>query len=187
MSDIENNKEEEDIHFFQSNPISKNPSESIITEKREEKTEKINQTAKEELIDPTTYYKNFIRDPGIEGRKASRVLFVRHFNNWIKAVLINKYTHLLGYDLSVLDLGCGRGGDLIKFFQTKVKVYVGADISEESLKNAMERLKKIKTEKFRDNFYVKCFFITEDLSEPNNHLMEKINSAFRFEDILLEL
>ena len=142
MSDIENNKEEEDIHFFQSIPISKNPSESIITEKREEKTEKINQTTKEELIDPTTYYKNFIRDPGIEGRKASRVLFVRHFNNWIKAVLINKYTHLLGYDLSVLDLGCGRGGDLIKFFQTKVKLYVGADISEESLKNAMERLKK---------------------------------------------
>ena len=181
MSDIENNKEEEDIHFFQSNPISKNPSESIITEKREEKIEKINQTTKEELIDPTTYYKNFIRDPGIEGRKASRVLFVRHFNNWIKAVLINKYTHLLGYDLSVLDLGCGRGGDLIKFFQTKVKLYVGADISEESLKNAMERLKKIKTEKFRDNFYVKCFFITEDLSEPNNHLMEKINSAFRFD------
>ena len=144
MSDIENNKEEDEDHFFQAKMISKNPSDSINQVKNEEKTEKVNQTTKEEMIDAPTFYKNFIRDPGIEGRKASRVLFVRHFNNWIKAVLINKYTHLLGYDLSVLDLGCGRGGDLIKFFQTKVKLYVGADISEESLKNAMERLKKLK-------------------------------------------
>ena len=183
MSDKETGKEDYDKDFFHQNSSETQNKhhkniESIISNT---KYQKVNPQLKTNMIDASDYYKNFIRDPGIEGRKASRVLFVRSFNNWIKAVLINKYTHLLGFDYSVLDLGCGRGGDLIKFFQTKVKLYVGADISEESLKNAMERLKKIKNEKYRDNFKIKCYFITEDLSEKNNHLMEKINNVFKFD------
>ena len=187
MSDIEINKEDDERNFFKTNPEEKITESNINNNNNSQspnpysKSQKNTLQSNEDMIDGATYYKNFIRDPGIEGRKASRVLFVRSFNNWIKAVLINKYSHLLGYDYSVLDLGCGRGGDLIKFFQTKVKLYVGADISEESLKNAMERLKKIKNEKYRDNFKIKCYFITEDLSERNNHLMEKINSVFRFD------
>ena len=134
-----------------------------------------------EIITYNEYYKSGIRDAGEEGRKASRVLFLRSFNNWIKAVLINKYCRGLGSNLSVLDLCCGRGGDLKKYCSTKVKLYVGADLSEESLKNAMERVKKIKNEKYEKTFPCKCFFIPEDISDPSNHLMEKIDKAYYFD------
>jgi len=132
------------------------------------------------MINFANYYKKFMRDPGIEGRKASRLLFLRSFNNWIKALLINKYTFNLGQNLSVLDLCCGRGGDLEKYFRSKVKIYVGADLSEESLKNAIDRIIKLKSEKFK-NLETKCFFITEDISDPNNNLLKKIPEEFFFD------
>jgi mRNA (guanine-N7-)-methyltransferase len=137
----------------------------------------------EEMINYGLYYKNFIRDPGIEGRKASRLLFLRSFNNWIKASLINKYTFQLNRnreDLSVLDLCCGRGGDLEKYFRCKVKIYVGSDLSEESLKNALDRIVKLKNEKFKD-LQTKCFFIPEDLSHPENKLLKKIQENITFD------
>jgi mRNA (guanine-N7-)-methyltransferase len=133
-----------------------------------------------DMINFANYYKKFIRDPGIEGRKASRLLFLRSFNNWVKAAIINKYTYLLGKELSILDLCCGRGGDLEKYFRCGVRIYVGADLSEESLKNAMDRIVKLKSEKFK-NLSTKCFFITEDVSDPNNNLMKKIPNEFYFD------
>jgi mRNA (guanine-N7-)-methyltransferase len=141
-----------------------------VVEKKEEKV----------MINYGLYYKQFVRDPGIEGRKASRLLFLRSFNNWVKSVLINKYTYQLGRDLSVLDICCGRGGDLEKFFRSKVKLYVGSDLAEESLKNAMDRLTKLRNEKFKD-FDCKCYFITEDVSDPNNHLLKKIPQEHYFD------
>ncbi len=160
------------------NPKSKYTSRPNYTENDEENI--VNTNPDTDMINFANYYKKFIRDPGIEGRKASRLLFLRSFNNWIKAVLINKYTYSLGQDLSILDLCCGRGGDLEKYFRSKVKLYVGADLSEESLKNAVDRIIKLKSEKFQ-NLLTKCFFITEDVSDPNNNLLKKIPSEFLFD------
>ena len=127
------------------------------------------------------YTTSGVRDPGKEGRKASRIIFLRSFNNWVKASMINKYCHLLGKDVSVLDLCCGKGGDLDKYFMNKIKLYVGADISEELIKNALTRLEKIKNEKYSNNFQTKCIFIKEDLSSPQNELMEKIDKKYYFD------
>lgn len=132
------------------------------------------------MLNYEKYYKQFLRDPGIEGRKASRLLFLRSFNNWVKCAMINKYSYMLGRDLSVLDLCCGRGGDLEKYFRSKVKLYVGSDLAEESLKNAMDRIVKLRNEKFK-NLQCKCYFITEDISNPNNNLMKKIPSEYYFD------
>ena len=134
-----------------------------------------------EIIHSSNFYNGGQRDPGEEGRKASRVLFLRSFNNWVKAVLINKYCYLLGINLSVLDLCCGRGGDLKKYFRTKVKLYVGSDLSRESLRNAKDRITKIRNERYNSDFSCKCFLIPEDLSHPDNHLMEKIQKNFYFD------
>ena len=62
------------------------------------------------------YYESGYRDPGKEGRKASRIIFLRSFNNWVKASMINKYCRKLGKGASVLELCCGKGGDLDKYF-----------------------------------------------------------------------
>ena len=32
-------------------------------------------------------------------------------------------------ELSVLDLGCGKGGDLLKFHHGKIRNYIGVDIA----------------------------------------------------------
>lgn len=46
-------------------------------------------------------------------------------------------------NLEVLDLGCGRGGDLYKFAQVGTARYVGVDISEECIAEAETRSEKI--------------------------------------------
>jgi len=128
------------------------------------------------------YYKLTLRDPGQEGRKASRIYFLRNFNNWVKACLINKYTFKIGKNASILDLCCGRGGDLLKFFQSNIKIYVGSDIVEELLLNAMDRIEKIKNERFQNKkFNTKCILIEDDLSGPNSILLKKIPDKVEFD------
>ena len=127
------------------------------------------------------YYESGYRDPGKEGTKASRIIFLRSFNNWVKASMINKYCRKLGKGASVLELCCGKGGDLDKYFLNNIKLFVGADISKESLSNAMSRLEKIKNEKYNNNFKIKCIFIKEDLSSPENRFLEKIDKKYFFD------
>ena len=148
---------------------------NIIPLKEEEEN---NQTG---FLSYKDFYNSGYRDPGKEGRKASRIIFLRSFNNWVKASMINKYCKSLGNEISVLDLCCGKGGDLDKYFMNRIKLYVGADISKDSLDNAMQRLEKIKNEKYSNNFRIKCIFIKEDLSSPENRFLEKIDKKYYFD------
>jgi len=79
------------------------------------------------------------RDMGIEGRSAGRLLFLRSFNNWAKSMLIRTYCPK---NASVLDLCCGKGGDLHKWKLSNCGHYVGMDISEHAINHAVERFKK---------------------------------------------
>ena len=148
----------------------------------DEKKPKLETKEKEnKFVSYKDYYSSGYRDPGKEGRKASRIIFLRSFNNWVKASIINKYCRKLGKGVAVLELCCGKGGDLDKYFMNKIKLFVGADISRESLSNAMARLEKIKNEKYKDDFRTKCIFIKEDLSSPENRFLEKIDKKYYFD------
>lgn len=48
---------------------------------------------------------------------------MRGFNNWVKSILIRTY---LPSSATVLDLCCGKGGDLNKWKEGKIKYFVGA-------------------------------------------------------------
>ena len=48
---------------------------------------------------------------------------MRSFNNWVKSVLIRSY---LGPSSTVLDLCCGKGGDLNKWKEGRIKYLVCA-------------------------------------------------------------
>ncbi len=57
---------------------------------------------------------------------------MRSFHNWIKSSLIKTYcSPWIKKDYStskkILDIGCGRGGDLQKIIHVKPKLYVGID------------------------------------------------------------
>ena len=70
-------------------------------------------------------------------RSESSILAIRNFNNWVKAVLIS--LHANPGD-AVLDLGSGRGGDLGKWCQRKIRLLTSVDVSAKSLEDAKVRL-----------------------------------------------
>lgn len=72
--------------------------------------------------------------------KTSKIPMLSFHNNWVKSALVqrccpNRYP-------CILDLACGKGGDLLKLMQKEPDSVVFADISLESLKVAYDRYRK---------------------------------------------
>ncbi|KAK1307836.1 mRNA cap guanine-N7 methyltransferase 1 [Acorus calamus] len=72
----------------------------------------------------------------LEEREASPIIHLKKLNNWIKSVLIQLYARPRD---AVLDLACGKGGDLIKWDKAKIGYYVGIDIAEGSIEDCRTR------------------------------------------------
>ncbi|EPS42358.1 hypothetical protein H072_3667 [Dactylellina haptotyla CBS 200.50] len=126
---------------------------------------------------------NAVPERGKEWRKTdSKIRGLRSFNNWIKSTLIQKFAANDDYQpgsrgeaLKVLDIGCGKGGDLLKWKSAPqpVELYVGADSADVSISQAKERFIKMKDEDRRrnrgrpssDRFHAE-FFILDAWSEP---------------------
>lgn len=88
------------------------------------------------------------REVGIHGREESPIIALRKFNNWIKSVLIGTFARGRDPTLDgrtrarggrILDLGCGKGGDLKKWEKVRPSGLVGADIAAVSIEQAIAR------------------------------------------------
>ena len=66
--------------------------------------------------------------------------------------------------LTVLDVGCGRGGDLRKWASLRLKTYVGVDASENSIAEAKTRHASLVTQ--GQTALSACFFRRDLLLEP---------------------
>ncbi|XP_053681393.1 mRNA cap guanine-N7 methyltransferase [Anopheles nili] len=92
---------------------------------------------------------NKIEDRGVQVRKKSNIYFMRNFNNWIKSVVIEKYTTLLkqriplGSPFRVLDMCCGKGGDLNKWASAHVTHLICTDIAQVSLEQCEARFSQM--------------------------------------------
>ncbi|CAE6471282.1 unnamed protein product [Rhizoctonia solani] len=114
------------------------------------------------------------REVGVKARQDSPIIGLRNFNNWIKSVLIAKFgrrplqesnthgsnPHGRGITSGkVLDLGCGKGGDLRKWGKASIREYVGLDIAEVSISQARNRhMELVPNQRFDAEFHAfDCF------------------------------
>lgn len=101
----------------------------------------------------------------------SRIKGLRNYNNWVKSTLIQKFSPSEAFvagsggnaGLLVLDIGCGKGGDLGKWAKAPqaVELYVGVDPAEVSIEQARSRYAEMRGRGgrggavFQGDFYVK--------------------------------
>lgn len=107
-------------------------------------------------------------------RAKSYFFNMRKYHNTIKRDLYNKYTKNID---NLLDLACGKGGDLDKWVTNKIRNVVGYDIDAVSIKEAERRVRDYNSKVTKVSVYVK------DLSEyiiPGSKNMDVISSMFAF-------
>lgn len=102
---------------------------------------------------------NSVPERGREWRtRDSKIKGLRVFNNWIKSCIIQRYSpdedhepgsresgRSSGKELLVLDMGCGKGGDLNKWQSAPqpVQLYVGLDPADVSITQARDRYRNL--------------------------------------------
>ncbi|KAH6605741.1 mrna cap guanine-n7 methyltransferase [Trichoderma cornu-damae] len=98
---------------------------------------------------------NSVPERGRDWRtRESKIKGLRVFNNWVKSCIIQRYSpdedhtpgsremgRSSGKELLVLDIGCGKGGDLSKWQQAPqpIQLYVGLDPANVSIEQARDR------------------------------------------------
>lgn len=90
--------------------------------------------------------------------RESKIKGLRVFNNWVKSCIIQRYSpdedhdpgsreagRSSGKELLVLDIGCGKGGDLSKWQQAPqpIQLYVGLDPANVSIEQARDRYRQM--------------------------------------------
>jgi mRNA (guanine-N7-)-methyltransferase len=118
------------------------------------------------IHDAVKQHYNAVPERGRDWRKTdSRIKGLRSFNNWVKSTIIQKFSPNEDYTpgaqerggmvfaegpstnkgLLVLDIGCGKGGDLGKWQQApqSVELYVGLDPADVSIDQAKERYRQM--------------------------------------------
>lgn len=119
--------------------------EAVLKRQQDREAEARREAESRGVHDVVRQHYNAVPQRGRDWRKTeSRIKGLRSFNNWVKSVIIHKFSPAdagNGPPLRVLDLGCGKGGDLGKWQQAPqpVEVYVGIDPAEVSLDQARER------------------------------------------------
>ncbi|KAG6821167.1 hypothetical protein H0H93_005387 [Arthromyces matolae] len=112
-------------------------------------------------------------DVGVVQRLESPIIGLKNFNNWVKSVLITRFAHPAltasksksgnsngsfrgGFRSTgsgkVLDMGCGKGGDMTKWAKARVRELVGVDIAAISVDQARSRWESLRPPKFSATF-----------------------------------
>ena len=111
------------------------------------------------------FYSNLTRS--MDTRADSRLFHMRAFNGWVKATQIMELDpQTSSQKLRIMDLACGKGGDLGKWILQKrgIANYVGIDVARGSLKDAALRIQRLKKGK-KTVSIPKASLICADLGE----------------------
>ncbi|KAI1326529.1 mRNA capping enzyme [Xylariaceae sp. FL0255] len=141
-----------------------NTEASAIRQRHEQREiESATLAAQRGINDIVREHYNAVPERGRDWRKTgSNIKGLRVFNNWVKSTLIQKFSPdedhtpgahqqgrnmagVRGQELLVLDIGCGKGGDLGKWQQApqRVGLYVGLDPADVSITQAKDRYRQM--------------------------------------------
>ncbi|KAF9571781.1 mRNA cap guanine-N7 methyltransferase [Mortierella alpina] len=115
-------------------------------------------------------------DVGVEKRKESTIFRLKSFNNWLKSVLIGRYARPRD---RVLDVGVGKGGDLLKWSKAKIRFFIGCDIASKSIEQARERYRTMRNPPFEAYFHaMDCY--SEPISNvvPPEQVFDMVSMQF---------
>ncbi|KAF2788435.1 mRNA cap methyltransferas-like protein [Melanomma pulvis-pyrius CBS 109.77] len=130
---------------------------------QEEQKQKRQEAASRGVHDVVKQHYNMVPERGREWRVTdSKIKGLRSFNNWVKSSIIQKF---IGDErhLKVLDIGCGKGGDLMKWQSSrKIELYVGADPADVSIKQARDRYEQMRKRARRNQQLFHAEFYTKD-------------------------
>ncbi|KTW26948.1 hypothetical protein T552_02437 [Pneumocystis carinii B80] len=136
----------------------------------------------ENVSDVVRQYYNERPEVGKKRRERSPIIGLKNFNNWVKSALIRKFTKEFPKDiyLVVLDIGCGKGGDLLKWSKAGIAGYIGIDSAEVSIMQARERFRKMKNLNFVAKFYVlDCYMYSlETILPPDERKFDIVSMQF---------
>ncbi|XP_075996272.1 mRNA cap guanine-N(7) methyltransferase isoform X2 [Genypterus blacodes] len=128
---------------------------------------------------------NRLQEVGVAARTQSRIFYMRNFNNWMKSVLIGEILEQVRGEepqqVSVLDLGCGKGGDLLKWRRGGIDHLVCADIAEVSVDQCRIRYEDMKKKSHTNEKIFSAQFITADCTKEV--LSEKLDDPQLMFDI----
>ena len=123
----------------------------VVAQRQQQRAEEARQAAQVRGVEEVVrQHYNAVPQRGREWRKTdSRIKGLRSFNNWVKSTIIHKFSPNDSdqYPLRVLDIGCGKGGDLGKWQQAPqtVELYVGVDPAEVSIDQARDRYMQMRS------------------------------------------
>lgn len=99
---------------------------------------------------------NTLEEKGLDERSKSRIVHMRNFHNWIKSMLINEYLTKIKDSkkhheaVRVMDMCCGKGGDLLKWKKAGITHLICTDIAAVSLEQCKSRYEDMKLRSYRE-------------------------------------
>jgi ubiquinone/menaquinone biosynthesis C-methylase UbiE len=105
---------------------------------------------------------------------------MRKFHNWVKRTYIEKYKQSAG---TVIDFGCGRGGDFGKYIDSGFACIYGIDCNQKNLDEATRRSADMLLNPENENISIKIsqYDLTKDVVSINDKAdLAVCNFAFHF-------
>jgi len=91
---------------------------------------------------------------------------MKQFHNWLKSNIIYTYCNKIyqnNRQLTVFDIACGRGGDILKYYYAEVALCVGMDIAKDGLFSPIDgAISRYNQQRKRKANFPKMFFIHAD-------------------------
>ena len=117
---------------------------------------------------------------------------LRFFHNWIKSNMIYMYCSkktLLDnsiVSMDVLEMGLGRGGDLMKFYHAKVKSVVAIDVNESSIFSGSDgAISRYNVMKKKMPHFPKMFFIVADAGQKFDYVNQSSIGSMNDQNVKL--